>query len=148
MTKHEIIPYIKHIRDAIRNIESFINNLLKENFLNDKLRQDAIVRELEIIGEATKNIPEDFRKKYPKIEWRKMAGTRDRVIHAYFEVDLDLVWRIVKEDLPKLKKQIQEVLKKEEQKLSDMTKKWKMTEKKTEKIKKSLEKGWNNHNIK
>src|SRR3989344_4951410 len=148
MTKHEIIPYIKHIRDAIRNIESFINNLLKENFLNDKLRQDAIVRELEIIGEATKNIPEDFRKKYPKIEWRKMAGTRNRVIHAYFEVDLDLVWRIVKEDLPKLKKQIQEVLKKEEQKLSDMAGKWKMTEKETEKIKKSLEKGWNNHNIK
>ena len=104
MTRHEATPYIEHIKDAIKDIESFTKNLSKEKFLNSKLRQNAVIRQLEVIGEATKNVPESFRKKYDKIEWRKMAGTRDKIIHHYFGIDLNAVWDMVKEDLPILKK--------------------------------------------
>ncbi|MEK6952845.1 MAG: DUF86 domain-containing protein [Nanoarchaeota archaeon] len=110
MTKHEAIPYVEHIRDAIAYIESFTKNLTKEKFLSDRLRQNAVIRELEIIGEATKNTPENFRKKYPNVEWKEMARTRDKIIHGYSEVDLEIVWNIIKKDIPDLKKKIKSIL--------------------------------------
>ncbi|MBS3156895.1 DUF86 domain-containing protein [Candidatus Woesearchaeota archaeon] len=113
MTNHEDLPYIQHIRDAIRYIENFIKGLTKDKFFKDKLRQSAVVRQLEIIGEATKNVSTKFRDKYLEVEWRKMAGTRDRVSHAYFDVNLEIVWSIIEDDLPKLKKQIKKILEKE-----------------------------------
>ena len=97
--------------DSIENIESFLKEISKESFFKDRLRQSAVIRQLEVIGEATKNIPDSFRKKYPEIPWKKIAGLRDIIIHTYFEIDLDITWEIIKKDLPLLKKQVQNIKK-------------------------------------
>lgn len=78
----------------------------KENFLKSVQLQDAVIRRLEIIGEAAKNIPAEFRKKHADIPWSEMARTRDKLIHGYFGVDLDLTWDITKRDLPGLKNKL------------------------------------------
>ena len=100
------VTYIKHILDAINDIESSIKGLSKEKFQKSKDIRDACVRRLEIIGEAVKNISQETKAKYPLIEWKKIAGTRDMIIHSYFNVDLDIVWDIIKKDLPDLKTKI------------------------------------------
>ena len=97
--------------DSIENIESFLKEISKESFFKDGLRQSAVIRQLEVIGEATKNIPDSFRKKYPEIPWKKIVGLRDIIIHTYFEIDLDITWEIIKKDLPLLKKQVQNIKK-------------------------------------
>jgi len=74
--------------------------------------QDAVIRRLEIIGEAVKNIPFSFRKEYPKILWKKISGLRDILIHEYFGVDMRLVWRITKKDMPEFKKRISDIIEK------------------------------------
>lgn len=78
--------------------------MTKEKFFESLTIQDAVIRRLTIIGEAVKNIPDSLRKNYPKIAWRKIAGLRDVLIHAYFGVDMELVWKIIKDDIPELKK--------------------------------------------
>ncbi|MBU0894246.1 MAG: DUF86 domain-containing protein [Nanoarchaeota archaeon] len=98
--------FIEDILSSIKNIKEFSKNLDKEKFFKDNLRQSAIVRQLEIIGEAVKNIPDSFRKKYPKIPWKNIAGFRDILSHAYFGINLDRVWNIIEFDLPKLKEEI------------------------------------------
>ena len=113
MTKHKSIPYLEHMADAIKDIESFTKGLTKSQFLKNKLRQSAVIRQLEIIGEASKNLPENFRENYSEVEWKKIAGTRDKIIHHYFGVDLNTVWDIVKKDLPDLKRKIKAILKTE-----------------------------------
>lgn len=113
MIKNPIV-FLKHIRDSINNINDFSKGLSKEKFMKDKLRQNAIIRELEIIGEAVKNIPFSFRKKYPSIEWIKIAGLRDKIIHQYFGVDLKIIWGVLKEDVPELEGRIAEILHEEE----------------------------------
>ena len=105
--------FLKHILNAIIDVEESTKNLCKKEFEENKDVKDATVRRIEIIGEATKNLTSEFRKKYPNIEWRDIAGTRDKMIHHYFGVDLDIVWDIVKKDLPKLKENIKEILEKE-----------------------------------
>lgn len=79
--------------------------------MEDELIQDGVVRNLEIIGEAVKHIPEDVKKNYPDIEWRKIAGLRDILIHAYFGIDLDVVWDVVKNKIPELKEKVENILK-------------------------------------
>jgi uncharacterized protein with HEPN domain len=81
--------------------------------LNDIKTQDAVVRNLEIIGEAIKNISKGLKKKYPQIPWKDLSGVRDKLIHHYFGVNLDIVWNIVKEELPEVISQIEEILKTE-----------------------------------
>ncbi len=103
--------YLQHILDAISNIEKFIKGLTKEDFLDNVEKQYAVLRGLEIIGEAAKNISRELKKKYPHIPWREIAGMRDKLIHQYFGVNLDLVWETVKTKLPELKDQISTVLK-------------------------------------
>ena len=100
-----------HILESIERIENFTKNFSKKDFLRSDKTQDAVLRRIEIIGEAVKNIPQGFKKKHPEIEWKKIAGTRDIIVHEYFGVDLDLTYRIVKEDIPKLEKQIKDLLK-------------------------------------
>ena len=107
--RREVSLFIEDILESIQNIESFSINLSKEELSTNNLHQSAIIRQIEIIGEAVKNIPNSFRKKYDEIPWNKIAGMRDIIIHAYFKVDLDIVWSIIKDDLPILKKQIQKV---------------------------------------
>jgi uncharacterized protein with HEPN domain len=103
--------FLQHIIDSINILENYIKNLTKEKFLKSISKQDLVVRRLEIIGEAVKNLPSTFRENYPQIEWKEIAGTRDVLIHSYFAVDYDLVWNIVKKDIPKLKKVVNDILK-------------------------------------
>lgn len=111
MTKHRDAPYLEHMVDAIRDIEESIKNLSKEEFISNKDVKDANIRRLEIIGEAVKNISKKLREEHKEIEWHRIAGTRDKVIHNYFGVNLDIVWEIIEQDLPHLKKKIEKILK-------------------------------------
>lgn len=95
--------YIEHIVNCIERIQSYISDADQIAFSNDFMLQDAVVRQLEIIGEATKRISQHFRKKYPDIPWSDMAGMRDVLIHDYIEVDFDIVWKTVTESIPNLK---------------------------------------------
>jgi uncharacterized protein with HEPN domain len=104
--------FICHILESIHLIEKYIDQLSREDFLKSVSTQDAVIRRLEIIGEAVKNVSPEFRDEYLDIPWRKIAGMRDVLIHGYFGVDLDLTWRIVKSDLPELEQKIAEILKK------------------------------------
>ena len=98
--------YIKDILEAIRKIEKYIGKMSYKDFIKDELRIDAVIRNLEVIGEAVKNIPESVRIKHPEIEWKKIAGLRDILIHAYFGIDFDILWDIIKNKVPKLKESI------------------------------------------
>jgi len=103
--------FIEHILDSINAIENFSMNLNREELTSNRLKQSAIIREIEIIGEAVKNISENIKNKHKEIEWKDIVGTRDKMIHHYFGVDLNIVWDIIKKDLPKLKKQIEKIKK-------------------------------------
>ncbi len=98
--KKEPLVFVKHIQESMEKIGKSTKELSREDFLNSEEAQDATIRRLEIIGEAAKNIPEDFRKKHPEIPWREIIRTRDKLIHGYFGVDLNLTYDIVKNDLP------------------------------------------------
>ncbi|MFA5128186.1 MAG: DUF86 domain-containing protein [Patescibacteria group bacterium] len=101
--------FIEHILDSIEAIEKYIANMPFEDFAKNGLTQDGVFRRLEIIGEAVKNIPISFRKNYPDIPWRKIAGMRDFLIHEYFGVDIRLVFETASGRLPKFKQQILEI---------------------------------------
>ena len=98
--------FIMHILESIDAVEKFSKNLNRSKLEKSRLKQSAIIREIEIIGEAVKNLPEHTKRAHPEVEWKSIAATRDKMIHHYFGVDLDIVWDIVKSDLPKLKKKI------------------------------------------
>jgi len=102
--------YLKDVLKAIEKIERYTENLSFNDFSKNDIVQDAVVRNLEIIGEAVKKIPEEIRNKHPQIEWKKIAGLRDILIHEYFGVDFEIVWDIIKNKLPELKKQVSEIL--------------------------------------
>jgi uncharacterized protein with HEPN domain len=99
--------------DAISDVEQFMEGVTKEEFFENKEKQFAVLRALEIIGEATKNLSRELKAKNREIQWHDIAGMRDKLIHGYFGVKLNLVWETVKKNLPDLKKQISEILKEE-----------------------------------
>ena len=104
--------YLQHILDCLDAIENYTRGIKsKDEFFASKMIQDAVIRNLEIIGEAAKQIPENVRQQHPKIEWKKMAGLRDILIHNYLGVDLSEVWVIIAERLPQLKAELQEIAK-------------------------------------
>lgn len=102
--------FLQHIFESIGDIERYTKDLKANDFYKNTQIQDAVIRKLEIIGEAVKNIPKVFKNKHPQIPWQKIAGTRDILIHEYFGVDLNLVWIVVKKELPKLKKEISNLI--------------------------------------
>ena len=102
--------FIMHIIDSIGKIEDFTGNKTKDDFLEDVQLQDAVIRRIEIIGEASKNIPEEFKRNFQDVPWSEMARTRDKLIHGYFGVDLELTWDIVENDLPELKIRMVQIL--------------------------------------
>ena len=104
-------PYLQDIYAAIKDIEKFTEKTNEEQFLKNKEKQYAVMRAIEIIGEATKNMSRDLKTKYPDVPWKIIAGMRDKLIHAYFGVKPVRVWEVTQKDIPKLKKQIAEILK-------------------------------------
>jgi uncharacterized protein with HEPN domain len=99
----EIADYLDDILTALSDIEEFTRGMYFETFSEDKKTINAVIRSLEVIGEATKRIPPSFRLKHPNIPWNKMAGMRDVLIHDYMGVDLKTVWKVAQERLPELK---------------------------------------------
>ncbi len=97
------IAYIEHILLCIKKIEEYTKELDRNGFSENELIQDAVIRNVEIIGEATKKISTDLKSQYREIPWKEMSGMRDKLIHDYFGVDVDVVWKTVKEDIPFLK---------------------------------------------
>jgi len=95
--------YIEHILQSIDRIQSYIAGKDQETFLNDFITQDAVVRQLEIIGEVTKRISKELRKNNSDVPWDDMAGMRDVLIHDYIDVDLNIVWKTASESIPGLK---------------------------------------------
>lgn len=107
------ISYCGHILAEAEYLTTASAGISREFFLADETLKRAFVRSLEIIGEAVKQIPDDFRARYPQVEWRKMAGTRDKLIHDYLGVDYELVWDIAQSKIPELRKAMAEILARE-----------------------------------
>ena len=105
----ELSVYLEDILASLLKIEEYTGGISEEDFSGNSQIQDAVLRRLEVIGEAAKHIPEDFRRQYPEIPWKKMSGLRDVLIHEYFGVNLKRVWRLVQNDIGKLKRQIEQV---------------------------------------
>ena len=109
--KRDYTLYIKDMLECIEKIEEFVGNMSYEEFVEDDKTSSAAVRKLEIMGEASKNIPRDIRREYKEIPWSDVAKMRDKIIHFYFGVDYEIVWKVIKERLPVLKQQIENLIK-------------------------------------
>ena len=103
------LAFIEHILLCIDKIQEYTKNLTTQDFNSNELIQDAVIRNIEIIGEATKKISKDLKSQYQEIPWKEMSGMRDKLIHDYFGVDVDVVWKTVNEDIPYLKSLIENI---------------------------------------
>lgn len=110
MSKQDDKVYLLHIRDALERIQTYLQELDKAGFFERILVQDGVIRQLEIIGEAVKRLSPELRKQHRNIPWKNIAGMRDKLIHDYFGVDLDAVWKTTQEDLPSLQVRVIEIL--------------------------------------
>lgn len=109
MSKRKDIELLGDIGEAIKRIEEYVGNLNHRDFLEDLKTQDAVVRNLEIIGEAVKNISKELKKRFYEIPWKELAGIRDRLIHKYFGVNYEIIWTIIKEELPEISLKIEKI---------------------------------------
>lgn len=104
--KKDVKIFLEHILESIDLIEEYVKDKNKSDFLESSQLQDSVIRRIEIIGEAVKNIPDEVKKTHTIIPWKKIIGMRDILIHQYFGVDLNLTWKVIEEDIPELKKKI------------------------------------------
>lgn len=109
--KRDETVYLRHILDAIDSIEEYTRGMSENEFFSNSMAHDAVVRQLEVIGEASNNISDDFQDRHPKIPWGKMIGIRNKIIHEYFNINYAIVWDTIQDDLPMLKKLIKKILK-------------------------------------
>ncbi len=108
--KKDNLVYTDDIFSAIRKIDKFCKGIKKDDFMKNELLMDAVVRNLEIIGEASSKLTAAFKERYKEIEWRKIIGMRNRIIHAYDTVNFEIVWDVIREDLPELKKKLKQIV--------------------------------------
>jgi uncharacterized protein with HEPN domain len=101
--------YLRHIRDAITRIEKYTAQGRKA-FFEDSMVQDAVIRNLEVIGEAVRSLPPELKRRHPEIPWRSITALRNVLIHEYFGVDLEIVWRVVQRRIPTLKRHVEAML--------------------------------------
>lgn len=102
MKKNDAV-FLRHILDAIGQIETYTAGLSYRQFAANRLVQDGVVRQLEIIGEATRNLSDEFRAQHPDLPWQQIVGLRNRLIHAYFDINLGIIWDVAQADIPLLK---------------------------------------------
>jgi len=107
------MDYFRDILDGIIEIEAFVKGLDYSNFKTDRKTILAVIRDIEVIGEAAKNISRVIRKKYPEIPWKDIVGMRDKLIHGYFGIDLEILWETIQKDLPQLKIHILKLIEEE-----------------------------------
>lgn len=105
-----VLIYVRDILENMQDAEEFIQGMSYEQFVADKKTANAVLRSIEVIGEATKNVPDNVRAQYPQVPWKEMAGMRDKVIHSYFDVDKEIVWLVVKERIPALRPFVEQIL--------------------------------------
>ena len=109
--KRDDTVYLHHILDAIGLIEEYTKGMSENEFLANSMAHDAVVRQIEIIGEAARNISDAFRDKHSKLPWGEMTGIRNKIIHEYFNINYTIVWDTVRDDLPSLKKSMKKIIK-------------------------------------
>ena len=110
MSKRHWRLFAEDILECVEKLESYVKGVTFEEFKSDSRTADAVVRNLEIIGEAAKYIPDEVRKRYSRLDWKAVVGLRNRIIHEYFGVDLEVIWRIIEKDVPILREQVRQIL--------------------------------------
>jgi uncharacterized protein with HEPN domain len=111
--KRIYLDYLNDMLSSIQEIESFTIGVNYQKFIENRMLRNAVVRSLEVLGEASKGIPDEIREKYSQIPWKRISGMRDKLIHNYFGVDYEMVWNVVIERLPEIKSPLESILKEE-----------------------------------
>ena len=104
------LTYLGDVLDAIKQIEDYLRDITKDSFLQNHMMQDAVMHQIEIIGEASNSVSDEFQDQHPELPWMQMRAIRNKIVHDYREINLDVIWDTVRNDLPMLEKQVRKVL--------------------------------------